>query len=285
MRRNCMGSLNVNRKLFKRTSGISFIALLGLLVLLVATGTVFAAAPIAGVGGFMIEADSINGSDFELIPALTSTNTATGNGNIIAQGGLKNQYQRVYPAAQVWLGDVSIEGLNLWKNIDLTAIAAAFGIPDVSYVKVAIGATGTVTGSNLTMNATDIVAGDAAFTNMLMMENLDAQHPNHLTNAQTSAQVNGPYWQIAFQAAKEQGADDAAATAYADSQVTDDAINTGVQIGMQADTMVMTDGAINTHYMKAGAMDIPGMTLALKLYHADDTQILPPFQNKLAPWD
>lgn len=257
-----MGSLNLNRKLFKRSAGISFIALVALLALLVATGTVFAAAPIAGVGGFVIEADAIDGNDFELIPALTSTNTA--HSDPAGANPLANQYQKVYPAAQVWLGDVSIDGLNLWKNISLVAIAHTFGIQNVSYVKVAIGATGTVTGSELIMNATDIVADEADFTNMIMMENLPTDHPNPLTNAQkTNGVTQGPYEGIGV----------------------DNPINTGVQIGMSADTMYMENGIINTHYMKAGEMKIPGMTLQLQLYDNSGTQILPPFQNKEAPWD
>lgn len=251
-----MGSLNVNRKLFKRSAGMSLIALIALIALLVGTGTIFAAAPIAGVGGFVIEAGTINGSDFELIPALTSTNT--GNGVAVSQTSMPNEYQKVYPAAQIWLGDVSIDGLNLWKNISLEAIASAFGFDDVSYVKVQIGANSTVTGSNLTMNATDIEAGLASFTDMIMMENLPTAHPNKLTYMQTSATT---------------------------TDIFGDPINTGVQIGMSANTMLMTDGVINTHYMAAGSMDIPGMTLQLKLYRADDTQIMPPFQNSNAPWD
>ena len=48
-----VGSLNVNRKLFKRSAGISLVALVALITLL-AFGTVFG-CPIAGVGGFVIE--------------------------------------------------------------------------------------------------------------------------------------------------------------------------------------------------------------------------------------
>lgn len=246
-----MGSLNVNRRLFKRSAGISFVVLVALLTLLVATGTVFAAAPIAGVGGFVIEADNIVGSDFELIPSLTSTNTAS------STTGMENEYQKVYPAAQVWLGDADIDGLNLWKNISLAAIAAAFGISDVSYCKVQIQATGTVNGSNLTMNTSDIQAVTAAFTGMTMMENLPTQHPNKLTVQQGSLT----------------------------SDIFGDPIHTGVQIGMSANTMLMDGGIINTHYMKADSMTIPGMTLQIKLFKANGDEILPPFQNHNAAWD
>lgn len=252
-----MGSLNVNRKLFKRSSGISALVLIALITLLVATGTVFAAAPIAGVGGFVIEADDIYGTDFELIPALTSTNT--GNGVAKSQTSIPNEYQKVYPAAQIWLGSADIDGLDLWKNISLEAIAASFGIPDVSYVKVQIKASGTVTGQGLTMNSTDIAAGNAAFTDMIMMENLPTEHPNKLTFMQQDSAVT--------------------------EDIFGDPINTGVQIGMSASAMSMQDGIINTHYMKADSMSIPGMTLQLKLYRANDTLIDPPYQNSLAPWD
>jgi hypothetical protein len=251
-----LGSLNVNRKLFKRSAGISFIALAALITLLVATGTVFAAAPIAGVGGFVIEADLIDGSDFELIPALTSTNT--GNGVLESQTSMPNEYQTVYPAAQVWLGDVTINGLNLWKNISLEAIASAFDIPNVSYVQVIIEAADGVAGANLTMNATDIAAEEAIFGNMVMMENLPTEHPNKLTYMQTSSTT---------------------------TDIFGDEINTGVQIGMSADTMQMVDGIINTHYMAAEHMSIPGMTLQLHLYDASNTRIMPPFENHNAPWD
>lgn len=247
-----MGSLNVNRRLFKRSAGISFIVLAALITLLVATGTVFAAAPIAGVGGFVINADTIHGTDFELIPALTSTNVAS------TTTGMANEYQKVYPAAQVYLGTASIGGLDLWKNISLKAIAGAFGIPNVDYVKVEIKASGTVTGSNLIMNATDIKADDAVFGNMVMMENLPTAHPNKLTAMQTSSTT---------------------------TDIFGDPINTGVQIGMSAGTMDMTEGIINTHYMKAASMDIPGMTLQLHLFDASNAAIDPPYQNHKATWD
>lgn len=251
-----MGSLNVNRRLFKRSAGISMIALIALLTLLVATGTVFAASPIAGVGGFTIAADTISGSDFELIPALTSTNTGGGSGAY--PGNLKNEYQKVYPAAQVWLGGADITGLNLSKNISLAAIASTFGIPSVDYVKVEIKASGTVHGDNLLMNTTDIAADDALFGTMVMMENLDTQHPNKLTAMQTGTVTTDEFG---------------------------DPINTGVQIGMSAATMAMTNGVINTHSMKADSMDIPGMTLQLKLFDASNVAIDPPYQNANQSWN
>lgn len=247
-----MGSLNVNRRLFKRSAGISFIVLVALVTLLVATGTVFAAAPIAGVGGFVINASTIHGTNFELIPALTSTNTGS------SASGMQNEYQKVYPAAQVYLGTATINDLDLWKNISLAAISGAFGIPNVSYVKVEIKASGQVTGSELTMNATDIAAGNATFGNMVMAENLPTQHPNKLTLMQASTTT---------------------------TDIFGDPINTGVQIGMSADTFDMTSGIINTHYMKASSMSIPGMTLQLHLYDASGTLIAPPYQNNNAVWD
>jgi len=242
--------------LFKRSAGISFIVLVALMTLLVATGTVFAAAPIAGVGGFVIEAETINGYGFELIPALTSTNTA--HSDVTAENPMANQYQTVYPAAQVWLTDVYIDGLNLWKNISLEAIAHLFDIENVSYVQVIIEAADGVHGQGLTMNASDIAADNATFTNMVMMENLPTEHPNKLTYMQTSAQT---------------------------TDVFDDPINTGVQIGMSADTMQMTEGTINTHYMAADHMSIPGMTLQLHLYDSGGNRIMPPFGKVPAPWD
>lgn len=251
-----MGSLNLNRKLFKRSAGLSFIALVALMTLLIATGTVFAAAPIAGVGGFVIEAQSINGSDFELIPALTSTNT--GYAEAKSATSIPNEYQTVYPAAQVWLGEVTIDGLELWKNISLRAITHLFDIPNVDYVQVIIKAADGVAGENLTMYATDIAADEAVFSNMVMMENLPTEHPNKLTYMQTSGTTE---------------------------DIFHDPINTGVQIGMSADTMEMNSGIINTHYMAAEHMSIPGMTLQLHLYNANNQKIMPPFQNTATTWD
>jgi hypothetical protein len=161
------GGLNINRRRFALAGSAGFSALAVILVALFLTGTVFAAFPIAGVGGFVIKANSISGTNFELIPAVGDT-----------------EKQSAWPQAQVTMDSVSIVGLNLSKELDVSALFP--GVVDM--VKVVITATGTTTGNGLVLNTTGIEADSAIFNTMLIDERFNASHPNSITPA-TGAEI------------------------------------------------------------------------------------------------
>lgn len=161
------GGLNINRRRFALAGSAGFSALAVILVALFLTGTVFAAFPIAGVGGFVIKANSISGTNFELIPAVGDT-----------------EKQSAWPQAQVTMDSVSIVGLNLSKELDVSALFP--GVVDM--VKVVITATDTTTGNGLVLNTTGIEADSASFNTLLIDERFNASHPNSITPA-TGAEI------------------------------------------------------------------------------------------------
>jgi hypothetical protein len=92
-------------------ASIGVVAIVGMLFL--STGTAFA-APISGIGGFVIQADRIEGDNLVLYPgAGDAENTANLSG---VAGGAKD----AYPQAVVELTQVDIDGLTLIKNFDLS---------------------------------------------------------------------------------------------------------------------------------------------------------------------
>ena len=197
------GGLNISRRRFALAGGAGFSALAVILVTLFLTGTVFAAFPIAGVGGFVIKAPSISGTAFQLIPAVGDT-----------------EKQAAWPQAQVTMDTVSIVGLDLTKELDVSALFPGA----VDMVKVVITATGTTTGSSLVLNTTGITADSANFGTLLIDERFAAAHPNAITPA------------------------------------------TGAEVGLGSSTIALTNAQLNTHYMTAASMTIPGMSVALDLY-------------------
>lgn len=65
--------LSIERKRFWMFSGIGYTALAVVISLLFFTGTVFAAFPLTGIGGFVIAADKITGTGFKLYPQIGET--------------------------------------------------------------------------------------------------------------------------------------------------------------------------------------------------------------------
>lgn len=154
-----MGGLNVNRKRFMITGAAGFAALLAVLTLLVATGTIFAATPIAGMGGFMVKADEIQGTNYEMLPSLTDSNNEGNNVGTI-------------PAAQNYMQSVKIKGMVLEKVIDANAIMTG------KKVKIVITSDPSqwVVGTGLVQQASYIVAESAEFpSGQLIDENLGGQ--------------------------------------------------------------------------------------------------------------
>jgi len=143
--------LSINKKAFVITTGIGYAFLMALLATLFFSGTILAAFPIGGVGGFVVAADKIVGTDFKLAPTLGQT-----------------QESASWPQGAVDLGSVEIDGMELSKEID---VSAALGTSyNIGTAKVVITTNGKVTGQNIKMNITGMVADQATFQTMKVEE-------------------------------------------------------------------------------------------------------------------
>lgn len=137
------GVLNVgkgyNKVLAAGMGGLG--AVIGMLLL---TGKLFAAFPLAGIGGFVISAPGISGTNFTLTPSLTATDQ---------QGG--------WPASLIKMDTVSIpKDFELTKQFDLSATPIGALIPTANLNILA----SSLTGNGLQLDSTGLQASDAKFT-------------------------------------------------------------------------------------------------------------------------
>ncbi|MFZ5597348.1 MAG: DUF6230 family protein [Bacillota bacterium] len=150
------GALNINRRRFILTGGIGFSALLAVLVTLLLTGTVFAAIPIAGIGGFMVTADQIVGHGFQLVPTIGDTNS-----------GQMSKGFSMFPMAQNSFADITISGMNLSKKIDLSQFPFTY-----QTVELVVEPSGDVTSTDMIMNMSGMNADSFVGENMTIDENM-----------------------------------------------------------------------------------------------------------------
>ncbi|MGE5415686.1 MAG: DUF6230 family protein [Acidobacteriota bacterium] len=222
---------------------LGFVAMTLVLTTLIMTGSIYAALPLTGVGGFVIEATSIKGSGFELIPTVHDTN-------------LGNAYQEVrpfYPQTETHLQTVdSITGLKVWKNIDLTHISSVLFGP-IKYMKIVIEANGDTKGTNILLDTTQIQASSASFTNLTMDENYSPNKPA-IYHPSNDAWVDPASQQINANG----------------SQITP---ATGAEIGMAADYVELTNAQINAHLMSADQLTLPNMALSIHYFDGNDQEI------------
>ncbi|MFA8438424.1 DUF6230 family protein [Pueribacillus sp. YX66] len=113
-----VNALNVNIKRFSFVAGAGTIGLIALLVTLLMSGTVFAAFPLAGIGGFTIEATKIKGETFELYPEIGPT-----------------EKKDPWMNAAIYIQDeTNISNLKLIKNLNVSNALGEYGITDVDII-------------------------------------------------------------------------------------------------------------------------------------------------------
>ncbi|MGE5405203.1 MAG: hypothetical protein ACM3PP_09710 [Candidatus Saccharibacteria bacterium] len=262
-----MGGLNINKRRFMAAGSLGFIALVTVLVTLMMTGSVYAAFPLAGVGGFVVEATKIAGNGFDLVPNLHDTN-------------ISNNYQEVRP----WLGQAEariddlntgtngIDGLHLYKNIDVTHISPVlFGA--CKYMQVCVDASQQVKGTNVVMDAQRMEIGKAVFNNMIMDENLsyrDLAHTKRIKNAEIHLSSENMY-ASANAISRSKGLPNAGP--YLSANGGNATPTMGAEIGIAADSFVLDNAKINAHFLKADQMIIPGLTLSIKYMTQDNQEI------------
>lgn len=135
-----------DREVTAKAFGGGVAGLLLVALLIMQSGVAFA-VPIAGVGGFTIQADSIEGNNLYLYPGVDDTSEMEG-----------------YPMAVTEFTSVKIEGLVLQKEFsDLPAIPGN--------ARVQITATDTVTSDAMMLKMSKLEAGDSTFRGLSVDEN------------------------------------------------------------------------------------------------------------------
>ncbi|QQK74581.1 hypothetical protein HUG15_02495 [Salicibibacter cibarius] len=181
--------LNVSKKRLGLIGAAAGAGLTAVLLSLFISGSLFAAFPLAGIGGFTISADEIEGTDFSLYPAIGET----------------AEYED-WAQAGVDLGTADIHGLVLSKNIDTEDALGAYG---VNSVDVQVTSSGVVEGDNLSLMVSGIDAVDSQFTSLEVSEHY-----------------------------------------------TDDPMDS---FDLAAPELLLDDAELNTHYLSADSIGIPGL--------------------------
>lgn len=175
-----VNALNINKKRFGIIASIGSFSLIALLVTLLLTGTVFAAFPLAGVGGFTVKADKIEGKDFKLYPELGPTEK---NANWVN-------------AAVKLDGQTKIQGLNLIKTLGLDGAFSSYGIQRVDIV---ITSETDVEGQGLFLKVTGINAIDSLFEDLNISEDTGSLNKSFVLEAPslelTDAELNTHFLQ------------------------------------------------------------------------------------------
>ncbi|QQK74580.1 hypothetical protein HUG15_02490 [Salicibibacter cibarius] len=144
-------ALRVSKKRLGIIASAAGAGLTALLLSLFMSGSLFAAFPLAGVGGFTISADTIEGEDFELYPVIGET-----------------AENPVWAQAAVELGTAAIDGLVLSKNINTEDALGAYG---VNSVDVQVTSSGVVEGDDLSLRVSGIDSNDSQFAGLEVTEN------------------------------------------------------------------------------------------------------------------
>ena len=140
-----------DKSILAKSTGASLgvVAIVGMLFL--STGTAFA-APISGIGGFKIQADSIEGDNFILYP---------GNGD--AENASK------YPQGVVELDNTVIDNLKLIKRFNLNQYGVANGNARI-VITAGGGSGGNVTTDQLLLKTPELSADSATFSGLTIDE-------------------------------------------------------------------------------------------------------------------
>ncbi len=182
--RGALGGYEVyDKSILAKSTGASLgvVAVVGMLFL--STGTAFA-APISGIGGFVIEADTITGQDLMLYPGDgDAENYSSGAG---------------YPQGVVELNGVTIDDLKLIKRFNLNQ----YGMYGNARLVITAGSGANVTSGQLLLKTPELSADRAKFSGLEIDEEnaADTQQgvhnvitlraPGNATEASVTRQVN-----------------------------------------------------------------------------------------------
>jgi hypothetical protein len=151
-----------DKSILAKSTGASLgvVAIVGLLF--VSTGTAFA-MPVAGIGGFTISADTIEGEGMVLYPGSSDAENST-DVSSNSNAGVNNQY----PVGVVELDSTEIDGMALKKVFDLENETSGV-MPGKA--RIVISASDNVTSETLMMKTPQLAADEAKFSGMEIDEN------------------------------------------------------------------------------------------------------------------
>lgn len=152
-------ALNINKKRFSLIAGISSAGLIVILLIVLLARPTFAAFPIAGVGGFIIDAQRISGTNLGIYTDVGSTSLHENWGQ-----------------ARIELGTVNLDGLSLVKTIDLNGALAQYDITELQ-VLITPRPGARVSGTEVKLGVTGLTATHSDFTNLAVRENRSASNP------------------------------------------------------------------------------------------------------------
>lgn len=199
-------ALNINGKRFSLIAGISSAVFIVIAAIMLLARPTFAAFPIAGVGGFVIDAQRITGTNL----------------NIYTDMGPTSLHEN-WGQARIEIGSVNITGLKLVKNIDLKGALSQYDISELE-VLVTPREGVTVSGSQVKLKVTAILATNSSFTNLKIQENRNASRPIDVFH-------------------------------------------------LNASNFTLDGPELNSHFMSAGTITIPGLNVKLRLIKNDGTKI------------
>ncbi|SEO66399.1 hypothetical protein SAMN05216388_101683 [Halorientalis persicus] len=233
-----------DKSILAKSTGASLgvVAIVGLLF--VSTGTAFA-MPVAGIGGFTISADVIEGEGMVLYPgssdAENSTDVAEVNGST---GAAADQY----PVGVVELDSTTIEGMNLRKVFDLQNNSAGL-MPGKA--RIVISASGNVTSETLMMKTPQLAAENATFSGMEIDENTvdKADDITSWMELRTDQDPKGPL--------------EGPASGFGEAKKS-------YSGGDGGPGMVMKDPYIRATYLATDSISIPGMALEVQYDNDND---------------
>lgn len=136
-----------DKRTFGRGLGASFAVLALIAMLVVSTGSAYA-VPLAGIGGFTIQADSLSAESAYIYPGVDDTSN-----------------QDAYPMAVIEQENVKIEGMELRKAMDVSTVPGLSGD-----ARIVMTANDTVTADQQMVKVSNIEAESAEFNQQVIDE-------------------------------------------------------------------------------------------------------------------
>ncbi|UPM43610.1 DUF6230 family protein [Halocatena salina] len=136
-----------NKRTFGKGMGVSIVVLAVIAVLVISTGSAYA-VPLAGIGGFTIQADQLTAESAYIYPGVDDTSN-----------------QDAYPMAVIEQKDVKIDGMKLMKSLDVDAVPGLSGS-----ARVVMTSSDTVTADQQMVKVSNIEADTAEFNQQVIDE-------------------------------------------------------------------------------------------------------------------
>ncbi|RRJ29155.1 DUF6230 family protein [Halocatena pleomorpha] len=136
-----------NKRTFGKGMGASIGLLAVIALLIISTGSAYA-VPLAGIGGFTIQADQLTAESAYIYPGVDDTSN-----------------QDAYPMAVIEQKDVKIDGMKLMKSLDVSAVPGLSGS-----ARVVMTSSDTVTADQQMVKVSNIEADTAEFNQQVIDE-------------------------------------------------------------------------------------------------------------------